>query len=106
MKTSEIRKLIEQDNLMKFYKGKAWMKLRIDALERDHHECQLCKRKGKYRKADCVHHIKEVRDHPYLALTLNNLMSVCNSCHNKEHGRDSIWEFNRKEPKFMNEERW
>jgi 5-methylcytosine-specific restriction enzyme A len=101
MKTSYIRKLIKENNLMKFYKGKDWMKLRQEALERDHYECQVCKSKGKYRAAECVHHMKEVKQHPELALTLNNLQSLCNQCHNDVHDRLDIHK-----PKFVNEERW
>ena len=35
--------------------------------------------------ADMVHHIKSREDHPELSLTLSNLESLCNACHNKEH---------------------
>jgi 5-methylcytosine-specific restriction enzyme A len=107
MTIEELIKLIKEDNLMKFYKGKDWNALRLKALKRDNHECQLCKGKGKYRKADCVHHMKEVKEHPELALTLDNLQCLCNNCHNEVHDRRNIYELNRKnEPKFMNEERW
>jgi 5-methylcytosine-specific restriction enzyme A len=78
--TQEIIKLIQSDNLMKFYKGRDWMALRLEALRRDNYECQVCKEKGRYRKADCVHHIKEVKQHPELALTLDNLQCLCNTC--------------------------
>lgn len=101
-----IIELMQTDNLMKFYKGRAWMFLRQEALRRDNNECQMCKDKGKYRKADCVHHIKEVKQHPELALSLENLMSLCNSCHNAVHERDNIWELNKKANKFTNEEKW
>ncbi len=33
--------------------------------------------------ADMVHHIKERSEYPELALTLDNLISLCNACHNK-----------------------
>jgi 5-methylcytosine-specific restriction enzyme A len=108
MKTSDIIKLIQSDNLITFYMSKDWKALRKEALIRDNNECQLCKAKGKYRKADCVHHMKEVKPHPELALTLDNLQCLCNSCHNEVHGRDNIWELNKPKgkPKFVNEERW
>ncbi|OZQ74694.1 endonuclease [Paenibacillus odorifer] len=35
--------------------------------------------------ADMVHHIKPLSEYPELALVLKNLLSLCNSCHNKEH---------------------
>jgi 5-methylcytosine-specific restriction enzyme A len=106
LNTIDIIKLIQTDNLMKFYKGRVWMSLRLTALSRDNHECQMCKAKGKYRKADCVHHIKEVKPYPQLALDLNNLKSLCNQCHNEVHERLNIFELNKPKPKFINEERW
>jgi 5-methylcytosine-specific restriction enzyme A len=108
MKTSDIIKLIQSDKLITFYMSKEWKALRAKALVRDNYECQLCKAKGKYRKADCVHHMKEVKPHPELALTLDNLQCLCNTCHNEVHDRLSIWELNKPkaQPKFVNEERW
>lgn len=103
MTTEELIKLIQSDNLMRFYKSRAWMDKRLEALERDNNECQQCKRRGKYRKADCVHHIKEVKPHPELALTLDNLMSLCNTCHNEIHDRLAAV---KAQPKFVNEEKW
>jgi 5-methylcytosine-specific restriction enzyme A len=64
VETQDIIKLIKSGNLMKFYKCREWIALRLDALRRDNYECQLHKERGKYRKADCVHHIKEVKEYP------------------------------------------
>lgn len=99
---------IRTDNLMKFYKSREWRELRLKVLKRDNHECQMCKRKGKYRKADCVHHIKEVKDFPMLALSFNNLMCLCNQCHNEVHDRlkDAVRNPKPKKMEFTNEERW
>ncbi|MGG3798976.1 HNH endonuclease [Metabacillus fastidiosus] len=69
----------------KFYNSTAWQKCRAMALTRDHHLCQGCFKQSIYTPADMVHHIKDREDHPELALTLDNLISLCNSCHNKEH---------------------
>lgn len=38
---------IQSGELMKFYKCKEWKHLRQQAIERDNHECQHCKKKGK-----------------------------------------------------------
>ena len=103
MTTQEIIKLIQSNNLMKFYKSKAWLTLRKKALKRDNFECQMCKRKGMYHKAENVHHIKEVNLFPRLALVLDNLMSLCIRCHNEVHDR---LDQQQKKPKFINEERW
>lgn len=100
---AELVQYINRGELMKFYKSREWMQLRKIALKRDNNECQLCKAAGRYHKAENVHHLKEVKTHPHLSLTLNNLQCLCIRCHNDAHDRlDSV----RKEPAFMNEERW
>jgi 5-methylcytosine-specific restriction enzyme A len=69
----------------KFYKSKAWEKCRKIALQRDEFLCQSCLKNGNYTPADMVHHIKERKDYPELALDLDNLESLCNPCHNQMH---------------------
>ncbi|WP_407938551.1 HNH endonuclease [Niallia nealsonii] len=101
--TEYLIQLIREDKLIKFYKSRAWKDLREVALRRDNYECQNCKGRGRYHRAQCVHHIKEVKPHPELALTLDNLMSLCNACHNQVHDRVAA---KRGQPKFVNEERW
>lgn len=74
-----------------FYTTDAWRKLRRDALERDHYYCQKCLQKvamGQKLKANdatMVHHIKPRSLYPELELDLDNLISLCDSCHNEEH---------------------
>lgn len=97
-----LRKLIAEDKVIRFYQWSAWRKLRQQALQRDHYECQQCKRRGKYSKAENVHHIKEVKLCPELAMTLDNLESICIKCHNMEHKRLE----KSNQPRFTNEERW
>lgn len=90
---------------MKFYKSREWRWLRGVALHRDNYECQLCKRVGKHTRADCVHHLQEVRKVPLLSLTLDNLQSLCNKCHNKVHDRMED-KMKHQGKRFTNEERW
>ena len=86
----------------KFYHSAAWRKKRKDILRRDNFECQRCRRrieeanrdgitleaaKRKISRAVCVHHIKEYKDRPDLALIDDNLISLCGNCHNDIHGR-------------------
>lgn len=79
-------------------------------LDDDKHECQMCKAKGKYKKATHVHHVNYVKIHPELALSKfyvddngakkRNLISLCHDCHELTHGY-------RQDPKeCLTEERW
>ncbi|WLR44470.1 HNH endonuclease signature motif containing protein (plasmid) [Bacillus carboniphilus] len=102
MDTATIRKYFESGDLMKFYKSREWMKLRLVALRRDNYECQMCKDEGRYHKAENVHHVKEVKDRPDLALDIDNLLCLCIKCHNLVHKRERI----KREPKFWIEEKW
>lgn len=89
-----IEELIDVDELWRFYKSKEFRKLKEEVLREQHHECQVCKEKGILTKADTVHHIQYVRNHPELALSKTytymgrehrNLIAICRSCHNKVH---------------------
>ncbi|MGX7153439.1 HNH endonuclease [Enterococcus sulfureus] len=89
---------IEQDKLVKFYQNKLWRKARMIKLNSSGHRCSKC---GK--KATMVHHKKKVKEHPRLALLLDNLEAQCNKCHNLEHPEKLQGVHERK---FKNEERW
>lgn len=92
------------DWIRQFYLSAAWLHKRDDILERDNNECQRCKKRGKYHKAECVHHIKHLKDRPDLKLINSNLISLCYNCHNEEHPEKGYRESNVK--RFVNEERW
>ena len=73
-----------------FYSCMPWMMKRAEVLRLDHFECQLCKEKGRYRKAKIVHHVKHLRERPDLALSIydgeeRQLVSLCKQCHEKMH---------------------
>ena len=105
-----ISKLISQDRLHEFYVSPQWRKLRKQVLEEYKHECQDCKAKGFYTKANHVHHNQFVRKHPRLALSKTytfkgkeyiNLIPLCHDCHEIRHG------YRQKEKKKpLTEERW
>ncbi|MDZ5712251.1 HNH endonuclease [Jeotgalibacillus haloalkalitolerans] len=118
LRLKELIDLIIQGELNKFYKSKEWQALRQKALKRDKHECQRCKRLGRVTTANTdqprdhkrkgslhVHHLKEVKTHPHLALTLDNLETLCRTCHNVVHDRLAD-HMSKKKKRFMNEERW
>ena len=131
---SWLKDLILNNQLEKFYHCKEWLKVAEQVKKIDNYECQECKRKGKLttestrnRKGNSiqmsVHHHKELKKFPELALSIyytgadgkeyRNLEYVCESCHNRIHGRyGKRWI--RRKPKqkeqqcirFVNEERW
>jgi hypothetical protein len=101
--TKWILKLFRDDNIHAFYVSEPWKKLRREVLEEQNKECQMCKAEGKYKRATTVHHIKHVKEFPWLALTKSNLMCVCNECHNKLHP-EKLVKYKAKEQ--INEERW
>lgn len=101
----DLVELIHSGQLMKFYKSREWRQLRKVALQRDNYECQMCRERGRYHKAECVHHIKEVKPYPTLSLTLDNLKCLCNACHNKVHDRMAATMIEQNK-RFTNDERW
>lgn len=75
-----------------WYNTAPWKPRRADVLRMDKHECQLCKSKGKYKRATIVHHVKHLKDRPDLALSIwdpdtgeRQLISVCKDCHEQLH---------------------
>ena len=109
-----INGLIEAGSIEQFYFTEDWKELREDVLLFFHYECQECLKRGKYTRADCVHHINEVRHAPALALSRYytdgkgkrqyNLIPLCNACHNNAHPEKRFK--NDKKDKFINEELW
>lgn len=62
-----------------------WRHTRLAALRRDGYQCQICRRYGRMVEATEVHHIKHADEYPELAFDLDNLISLCKACHNKQH---------------------
>lgn len=80
-----------RENRNRFYKSSQWQQLRRKALERDHYECLWCKEQGKVTTATDdvleVDHILTLEEHPEHRLELDNLRTLCRTCHNKRHQR-------------------
>lgn len=75
-----------------FYSWREWLSIRSQVLELDHHECQMCKARGRYSAARIVHHVQHLRTRPDLALSIwdpdtgkRQLISVCKACHEAAH---------------------
>lgn len=59
---------------------KRWPALRLQALRRDSFQCVKCGNRGRLE----VDHIEAVRNRPDLAFSLDNLQTLCGSCHNSK----------------------
>ena len=70
---------------VKFYKSKAWRGARKNALIRDDYLCVSCMANELYTTAQLVHHKVEVRNDYEKRLDPENLVSLCESCHQKIH---------------------
>lgn len=59
-------------------------------------------------RATCVHHIVELEDRPDLALDSDNLIALCDRCHNARHGRtaDKLYTCWKKKKEPVTEEKW
>lgn len=94
-----INTLIRYHNIKAFYNSALWEHVRIQVLDEQHCECQMCKSKGLYSPAEAVHHIKFLKRRPELALTKSNLMCLCKECHYAIHHKAES------KPQ-LNKERW
>lgn len=75
---------------MKSFKyDKKWKRKAEAIRKRDGYICQICKRQGKVTDGTLVHHIKPVDSFPHLAFNNDNLITICNDCHEKLHDRTS-----------------
>lgn len=64
-----VQSLIDANRLHDFYVSSLWINLRLDVLQDYKGECQHCKERGYYTKANIVHHVQYVKKHPHLALS-------------------------------------
>jgi len=109
--TQELKEIIKSQNPNRFYYTKEWKAVRLLALKRDHYNCKRCSgewdshipiKRVAYKEAKYVHHIKALKDHPELCITLENLVSLCFSCHEIVEERNKLYE--HKVP--LTQERW
>lgn len=74
-------KLSKKDEYTKFLKSKYWRNIRQLVISRDKRACTKCGRSDKLH----VHHItyiNHLREHEHL----DDLITLCKDCHDKEHG--------------------
>jgi len=73
-----------RSNRQKFYNSREWRNLREYKLSIDPF-CEICKKFGYDTvPASCVDHQKDIIDAPELRLDINNLTSMCGSCHSRK----------------------
>lgn len=110
-----IRQLIKAGKIELFYRSQDWKELREEVRRELHNECQECLKRGEYTRADCVHHVNEVRERPDLALSKyytddkgqqqRQLITLCDSCHSLIHDKAGQMR-QQKGDRFWTEERW
>ena len=69
----------------KFYKSKEWIKGRQLAIVRDHALCRDCLDKDVITPYNTVHHIVPIKEDWSKGLDIDNLICLCESCHQKRH---------------------
>jgi 5-methylcytosine-specific restriction enzyme A len=70
-----------------FYNSREWRMLRNHKIKLNP-LCQVCEKEDRITTADEVHHIIAINDDYSKRLLLDNLMSVCYSCHGKLSGNE------------------
>lgn len=111
-----VRSCIREGRVHDFYVWAPWLKKRKEILAADKWECQECKKRGRYRRAVIVHHVKHLRDHPELALCdtyigedgqeYRQLESVCRECHETVCHPERMSKRKSAKRKFSPPERW
>lgn len=69
----------------KFYKSKTWITKRNIIKNKDNGLCLKCLSNKKIVPMDSVHHIEELKDNWDKRLDENNLISLCEQCHQITH---------------------
>ena len=95
MTKDQIIELIAKGDLYPFYNGRQWRRLSHEIMTEQHHECQLCKERGRHRRARLIHHVNELKKRPDLAYERyytdehgtirRNLIALCQDCHEAQH---------------------
>ena len=74
---------------MSLYHSVAWRKLRRQALIRDEWLCQMCLKEGILTQAKIGDHIIPIKQDWDKRLDIDNIQSLCMSCHNKKTNEEN-----------------
>lgn len=81
----------DRDITEMFYHSREWRKIRKEVLARDKRECQVCKDLGRVTLDNLlVHHIYTLEFYFNKRLDIDNLITVCHSCHENIHCRFKV----------------
>ncbi len=94
----------------KFYSSASWQACRNEYIEKKHHLCENCLKRGIYSPGEIVHHVIEVTpvniDNPEITLNHNNLELLCRQCHLEIHDHHySKWDKINKKRKEQRDQR-
>lgn len=71
-----------------FYHSKEWKAVRNQVIMRDKGLCVQCLKSKVIKQAEAVDHIIPLKVAWQLRLTMSNLQSLCDTCHNKKTAAD------------------
>lgn len=89
-----VRQLAASPRGVRFYQSAAWRRVRTQVMAQAHGECLRCRERGRYARAEMVHHVWRLDRHPELALARHyrsggrdyaQLVPLCNGCHEEAH---------------------
>lgn len=75
------------EDIQKIYNNKQWAVVKQRAEFRDNSLCMLCLSNKTIKSSQAVHHIIELKENILKAFDLNNLISLCESCHQSVHSK-------------------
>ena len=82
------------EKIENFYSSRKWRKCRKIFLEDKNNLCEICLKKGLIVPAEHVHHkipiTSENVNDPAITLNHENLMALCENCHQEQH-RKKRW---------------
>lgn len=80
----------ERSDISRFRSSALWQRKREEIIKRDSGLCRLCLHNGTLTRANLeVHHIISIVRNDSLKLDNNNLITLCNKCHNKVETNES-----------------
>lgn len=82
-----VRKNANNKKYNDFYHSYGWERVRQVAIVRDKALCQDCLQKDIITAYHTVHHIESIKSNWHKRLDINNLICLCESCHQKRHRR-------------------